>query len=75
MFKIDGKNAFVCDENEFSGVKKIADKVCLDVERVTGKKPSVVELVESRSQGDLTKFADANLPQNTVYFADMIFHS
>ena len=39
MFKIDGKNAFVCDEAEFSGVKKIADKVCLDVERVTGKKP------------------------------------
>lgn len=41
MFKIDGKNAFVCDENEFSGVKKIADKVCLDVERVTGKRPAV----------------------------------
>ena len=41
MFKIDGKNAFVCDESEFSGVKKIADKVCLDVERVTGKKPAV----------------------------------
>ena len=41
MFKIDGKNVFVCDEAEFSGVKKIADKVCLDVERVTGKKPEV----------------------------------
>ena len=41
MFKIDGKNAFVCDESEFSGVKKIADKVCLDVERVTGRKPAV----------------------------------
>ena len=41
MFKIDGKNAFVCDESEFSGVKKIADKVCLDVERVTGKKTAV----------------------------------
>ena len=41
MFKIDGKNAFVCDEAEFSGVKKIADKVCLDVERVTGKKPEL----------------------------------
>ena len=41
MFKIDGKNAFFCDEAEFSGVKKIADKVCLDVERVTGNKPSV----------------------------------
>ncbi len=39
MFKIDGKNSFVCDESEFSGVKKIADKVRLDVERVTGVKP------------------------------------
>ena len=44
MFKIDGKNAFVCDESEFSGVKKIAAKVCLDVERVTGKKPEVVSI-------------------------------
>ena len=35
MFKIDGKNTFVCAEDEFSGVKKIAGKVCLDVERVT----------------------------------------
>ncbi len=41
MFKIDGKNVFVCDDAEFSGVKKIADKVCLDVERVTGKKPAL----------------------------------
>ena len=72
MFKIDGKNPFVCDENEFSGVKKIADKVCIDVERVTGKKPAVsavVEPVESRSQSDLTEFAGTNSPQNTVYFA------
>ncbi len=61
MFKIDGKNAFVCDENEFSGVKKIADKVCLDVERVTGKKPStVVEPVETT--------ADSG---NSVYFATL----
>ena len=49
MFKIDGKNAFVCDENEFSGVKKIADKVCLDVERVTGKKPAVGTVVSTGS--------------------------
>ena len=47
MFKIDGKNAFVCDENEFSGVKKIADKVCLDVERVTGKQPEVASAAPS----------------------------
>ncbi|MBR1638481.1 MAG: glycosyl hydrolase 115 family protein [Treponema sp.] len=38
MFKLDGNIKFVCAEDEFSGVKKIADKVCLDVERVTGKK-------------------------------------
>lgn len=72
MFKIDGKNSFVCDENEFSGVKKIADKVCLDVERVTGKKPAVSTVVStgsSRSQSDLTEFADANSPQ--IFFATL----
>ncbi|MBP3741969.1 MAG: glycosyl hydrolase 115 family protein [Treponema sp.] len=41
MFKLDGNIKFVCAEDEFSGVKKIADKVCLDVERVTGKKPVI----------------------------------
>lgn len=41
MFKIDGKIVFVCDNSEFSGVKKIADKVRLDVERVTGVKPAL----------------------------------
>ena len=48
MFKIDGKNSFVCDESEFSGVKKIADKVRLDVERVTGVKPAM-----SVGEGDI----------------------
>ena len=52
MFKIDGKNAFVCDESEFSGVKKIADKVCLDVERVTGKKPEVASAAPSTPSFD-----------------------
>lgn len=47
MFKIDGKNIFVCDNDEFSGVKKIADKVCTDVERVTGKKPAMVEAADN----------------------------
>ncbi len=60
MFKIDGKNPFVCDENEFSGVKKIADKVCIDVERVTGKKPAVSAVVES-----------VETSANTVYFATL----
>ena len=57
MFKIDGKNPFVCDENEFSGVKKIAGKVCLDVERVTGRKPVVSTVVEP--------------VETTVYFATL----
>ncbi len=56
MFKIDGKNVFVCDENEFSGVKKIADKVCLDVERVTGKKPKV-DTTGSASESESLLFA------------------
>ena len=47
MFKFDGNIKFVCAEDEFSGVKKIADKVCLDVERVTGKKPVVVSIQPS----------------------------
>ena len=59
MFKIDGKNTFVCDESEFSGVKKIADKVCLDVERVTGVKPNTVT-VENTSDSS-----------NSVYFATL----
>lgn len=59
MFKIDGKNTFVCDESEFSGVKKIAGKVCLDVERVTGVKPNTVT-VENTSDSS-----------NSVYFATL----
>ncbi len=47
MFKIDGKIVFVCDESEFSGVKKIADKVRLDVERVTGTLPKVISISPS----------------------------
>ena len=70
MFRIDGKNVFVCDESEFSGVKKIADKVCLDVERITGKKPEVFSIrpsdYSSRSQDDLTKFAEENLHQRAA---------
>ena len=43
MFKIEKANkfSFYCDSNEFSGVIKIANKVCNDVELVIGKKPSV----------------------------------
>ena len=51
MFIIDGKNEFVCDEAEYSGVKKIADKVCLDVERVTGVPKTAVVSTGSTTAG------------------------
>lgn len=57
MFKIDGKNTFVCDESEFSGVKKIAGKVCLDVERVTGVKPNTVTVENSSDSSNSVYFA------------------
>ncbi len=40
---IDGKNTidFFCEEDEFSGVKKIADKVRKDVQLVTGTLPLI----------------------------------
>ena len=43
MFKIekDSQFSFYCDSNEFSGVIKIANKVCNDVELVIEKKPCV----------------------------------
>ena len=66
MFIIDGKNKFVCDQAEFSGVKKIADKVCLDVERVTGKKPAVSADPEVVSTGSTTVSTE-----RTVYFATL----
>ena len=44
MFRIDGKNTFICDKEEFSGVKKIAAKVAHDTELVTGVLPDVREI-------------------------------
>ncbi len=60
MFKIEssGKKSsisFYCDEKELSGVKKIVEKVCLDVERVTGGKPEIQNLA-------------GELPENAVFF-------
>ncbi len=49
MFRIES-NTFICDSQEFSGVKKIAQKVCLDVERVTGKKPKFAEFSDSSAK-------------------------
>ena len=46
---------FVCDKDEFSGVKKIAGKVCQDVERVTGGLPEVVST--SSTTGNTVLFA------------------
>ena len=48
--RISGDVRFFCDEDEFSGVKKIAGKVCLDVERVTGKKPEVSTIAGARKK-------------------------
>ena len=68
MFKIDGKNVFVCDEAEFSGVKKIAEKVCLDVERVTGKKPELKTM--DKSSGS-TPFGGSEKSEDLVLFATL----
>ena len=64
MFKIDGKNVFVCDESEFSGVKKIADKVCLDVERVVGVLPTMVSIQPSA-------YSTTGSSEGAVYFATL----
>ena len=37
---------FVCDKNELSGVRKIADKVRKDVQRITGLEPEIVNSAE-----------------------------
>ncbi|MCR4742397.1 MAG: glycosyl hydrolase 115 family protein [Treponema sp.] len=64
--KIEVKNGklstkFVCDSKELSGVKKIADKVRLDFERVTGYMP---ELSESLS--------DSSILFGTLGYSDLI---
>ncbi|MCR4579330.1 MAG: glycosyl hydrolase 115 family protein [Treponema sp.] len=48
---------FICDENEFSGVKKIADKVCLDIERITGGKPEIISNANKAAASDGLFFA------------------
>lgn len=60
MFNISnvgGKSSvnFYYGNDEFSGVVKIAEKVCLDVERVTGGKPEIQNL-------------NGDLPENAVFF-------
>lgn len=65
MFKIEasGKKstvAFYCSSDEFSGVKKIADKVCLDVKRVNGAKPEINELTEAK-----------DIPESSVIFGTL----
>ncbi|MBQ7168115.1 MAG: hypothetical protein IJR93_14340, partial [Treponema sp.] len=41
--RVSSSIIFSCDAAEYSGVKKIAGKVCLDVERVTGGRPGLFE--------------------------------
>lgn len=50
MFRINGKdNEFLCASDEFSGVRKIAQKVCMDVERVTGILPKTADFQTATS--------------------------
>lgn len=67
MFKIqkNGENSsvmFYCTSKEFSGVKKIAQKVCLDVERVTGGKPEIKNIDSFSSNKDF---------KNAVFFVTL----
>ena len=60
MFKISaegGKSSvtFYCDKDEFSGVKKIAGKVCSDVKKVVDIQPEIKNL-------------DSELPDFSVFF-------
>lgn len=40
---IDKNTVFFVEESAFLGVKRVAEKVCKDVEKVTGKKPVIVD--------------------------------
>ncbi|MCQ2590825.1 MAG: glycosyl hydrolase 115 family protein [Treponema sp.] len=42
--QLSNKLSFVCSSKELSGVKKIAQKVCMDVNRVFGFTPQIVEV-------------------------------
>ena len=65
--RISGDVRFFCDEDEFSGVKKIAGKVCCDVELVTGKKPEV-EVISAVLNTAQAKIAGSN---EAVFFATL----
>ena len=64
--RISGDVRFFCDEDEFSGVKKIAGKVCLDVERVTGKKPEVSTIAGALNGGSEEAVLFATLGQSPL---------
>ena len=64
--RISGDVRFFCDEDEFSGVKKIAGKVCIDVERVTGKKPGL-NTVDKADEST----TESTVAANTVFFATL----
>ena len=54
----NGKSSirFICDKQEFSGVKKIADKVCMDVNRVTGVTPEKFEKEAADGESSVVVF-------------------
>ena len=46
---LEGKLAFVCGDNEYSGVKKVAGYVCDDMEKVFSARPNVVNSKVAKS--------------------------
>lgn len=53
--KINSNVSILMEDTAFSGVKKIAEKVCLDIERVTGTVPAKINDI-SKAKGDVIIF-------------------
>ena len=49
--KINSNVSFLIEDSAFPGVLKIADKVCTDIERVTGKAPAKIKNVQDAKDG------------------------
>ncbi|MBP5329825.1 MAG: glycosyl hydrolase 115 family protein [Spirochaetaceae bacterium] len=49
--KINSNVSFLIEDSAFPGVLKIADKVCTDIERVTGKAPAKINNVQDAKDG------------------------
>ncbi|MCQ2580529.1 MAG: glycosyl hydrolase 115 family protein, partial [Treponemataceae bacterium] len=53
--KINSNVSILMEDTAFSGVKKIAEKVCLDIERVTGTAPAKINDIRE-AKGDVIIF-------------------